>query len=310
MSLWSATPVRCWPEPLQIGDLRRNPALQDVHFRSDGTLLVADKRDIHMFRNEGREHSLMRQELTANRDRDGGLRQKGRRFSPQCMTDIDDSSFAFTDRFNMTVCIYSTVRQEIESLQREIFRRAQVTAEKYPATAPFGIVRLRSGKLAVSDKLQRVVHIVDVETNRIIHRVQPTDKPFGEPTFMTLDRHGRILVSDRQNNNIRMLDASGERLIGQFNAGNHQPGRYRCLNAPGGVVVDSNTGDMLIANNDVNNPLVHVTERGAFVKVLRLDRAELGATVPNALALRNNSDLALTNNHRGTVTVLALNDRN
>ena len=301
---WTEFPSKSWETSL-CSDHHTNPGLEGVHFLPNGTLLVADRRRIHRLEDGGETRGTIEK---------GMVKQIGgsvieRILSPQCMTDISETQFAFTDRHNMTVHIYSTPDERSTSLEEEIFRH--LVPGEYPATAPYGIVRLRNGHVAVSDKLQCKIHVVDMVSEQVVRSVESSDTnyPFQEPTFLALDSKGRILVTDRVANNIKQLDGKGEfKYIGKFNAGTKRGGSYRCLQGPGAVVVNQSNGDMLIANNDVNNRLIHVDQRGQFVRVVDLERTGLGASIPNALALKNNSTLAMTANHHGTVTVLSLID--
>ena len=323
-TILSSSPQLKWRHEFSSGfeQNSENPNLQGAHFLSDDRLLVAYDRGVYCFEPDGGNFTTFEHRIRT----DVPLGMPTREILwPQCFTECDTDHVAFTDRQQMTVYIYSKDGRFRHMMQHELFRqqsRAR-TERQYEATAPFGIVTLRNGHLAVSDKLQQTVHILDPHTGNIVRNFRQDARGGGgagggddagalvKPTFLALDRSGRLLVADSGSRHVKLYSVDGK-YLGRLNAWSDsmatraQPA-YEGLQAPAGIVVDPRNGDLIIADHSPAHGLLHLSRRGEYLETLRVrDGARAVANIPFGLSLGSQGQLAMTHKLDGSLSVVQL----
>lgn len=155
-----------------------------------------------------------------------------------------------------------------------------------PATAaeldgPVGIAADTAGNIYFADRLNHVVRRIDHITSAIStiagtavagyngDNIAATAAQLNDPFGVATGRDGRIYIADRNNNRIRVVDASGTitTIAGTGTAGftDNLPATTTMLNNPRGVALD-NAGNLYIADQG-NNRVRKVTVAGIMTTV-------------------------------------------
>ena len=153
---------------------------------------------------------------------------------------------------------------------------------------PHGIAMTTSDKFVITDldpsQPKVSVHDLDGSVIKQFGSRREGDTYIESPNYVTVDQHGRIILTDYTNHSVIIYSMEGERLL-RFGGLGDGPGQ---LNYPLGVSVDYH-GNIFVADNG-NNRVSLFSQSGKFIQhVLEND-----VTWPEGLAVSESGLMAVT----------------
>lgn len=164
-----------------------------------------------------------------------------------------------------------------------------------------GVVVTHDGHILTSDWVKSCVHIFDLSGKYIKHFSPPESNLTFQPTGLTLDNRGRLVVADRAGHHIWIFTPDGD-LLSHFGWEGHAPGD---LYLPYGVAV--NAEGQIVVSESGNHRVSVFMDAGHLVQCYGEEGSDVGQfQCPMDICLVSNNKVVATDRDNGRLQILNL----
>ena len=194
--------------------------------------------------------------------------------------DLVANNILVTDDYNLTIKIFSIEGQQPSIWKRSMFRKPHGVAVSSSGNVIVTDIDTNAPKISIFEPDGRKITDFGSAANNWLDLVSPT--------YVDVDDHGRIIVSDRDAHQVKIFDERGKKLT-EFGGWGEKDGQLRW---PNGVAADVHD-NIFVADNG-NNRVSLFSSAGKFIQHI-LTRKE-GIIWPEGVAVSDNGLLAITEN--------------